>query len=104
MPTSEGIREVPYDVAGSIENILLATGNMTSQRLSMVDLLRNARVAEKVKASIDKGYVLLEESEFIILKNSFDAFSGYGINEVELCKRIEKSETVEVEEKKRKGK
>lgn len=103
--TPEGEEKViPYDVKKSIEGVVLATGPSTEQRLSMADLLRNARVAQKVTMSKD-GYALLEEREFQIVKKSFDAFRGFGINDVELCKRIKGAETVEVQEKKkRKGK
>lgn len=92
--------KVPYDVKRSIENILLATGPYTKQTLSMVDLLRNARIAEKVLAA--KDFILIEEHEFQIIKESFEAFRKFGINEVELCKRIDEAETVEVKEKKQK--
>lgn len=94
-------KEIPYDVKKSIEGVVLATGPSTEQRLSMADLLRNARVVQKVTMSND-GTVLLEDHEFRIVKRSFDAFRGFGINDVELCKRIESVETIEVQEKKKK--
>lgn len=94
---------IPYDVKKSIEGVMLASGPMTEQRLSMPDLLRNARIAQKVTMSKD-GFALLEESEFQHVKQSFDAFRGFGINDVELCKRIENVETVEVQEKKKRKK
>jgi len=92
--------QVPYDVKKSIENILLATGQVTSQRLPMSDLLRNARLADKILAAKDS--ILLEDSEFRLVEAAFKAFKLFGKNEVELCKRIAEVETVEVKEKKKK--
>jgi len=98
---SEGkIVQIPYDVKKSIENILLATGEVTSQRLPMSDLLRNARLAQKILAAKDS--ILLEDSEFRLVESAFKAFKLFGKNEVELCKRIDEVETVEVKEKKKK--
>lgn len=93
----EGKKEVDYDVRSSIESVLLATGPATEQRLSMTDLLRNARVAEKILGS--KDVVLLEESEYAILRQAFDSYKGFGQFEVELCKRITGAKQVEVRKK-----
>jgi len=92
-------KEAPYNVAMSIESIMLAAGPMTEQRLNNVSLLKKARVAEKIKDAEEQGFVLLEDSEFLEVTTSFKVFSGYGKNEVELCRRIEAAETVEVKEK-----
>jgi len=96
--TESGVRNIPYNVTSSIENILLATGQMTSQRLTMAETLANARVAEKIKAAEKQGYVLLEDSEFSKVDKAFKAFSGFGKNEVELCKRIEEVEDIKPED------
>lgn len=89
----------PYDVKRSIENVMLASGEVTSQRLNMSDLLRISEVARKI-ADCPEDTILIEENEYQMVKKGFDAFKGYSINEVELCKRIEHAETVEVTEKK----
>lgn len=105
MPNADGTkRGVPYDVVSSIENVVLATGQMTTQRLTMPQLLEASRVCEKIKAAQKEGFVLLENAEFNIVKKGFDAFSGFGLNEVELCKRIAEAEDVEVEVKEGKKK
>jgi len=96
----EGPQERQYDVPQSIENVILAP----TLRLSMPDCLRNARIAEKVKAETKKGFVLLEEADYQIILAGFKAFTGFGKNEVELCKRIQDAETVEVKETKSKSK
>lgn len=102
VPTPEGIKDLPYDVAKSIENVLLATGDMTGQRLSMSELLRNARIGQKISGGVEKGFALLEEAEFNEIKKAFEAFRGFGINEVELCRRITEAEDVQVEVKEKK--
>jgi len=106
--TLEGRKKIPYGVVTSIENVVLATGQMTSQRLSMPQLLEAANVIEKIKAQVKEkpkqGYVLLEDADFNIIKKGFDAFSGFGLNEVELCKRIASAEEVKVKEVKKEKK
>lgn len=97
-PKTEKMVPNPYDVARSIENILCANGQLTKQRLSMPDLLRNARLGVKIKNAGKE--VLIDEAEYQLVKNSFEAFQNFGINEVELCKRIDEAEIVEVKEKK----
>ena len=71
---------------------------MTSQKLGMADILRISEVARKI-ADCSEDTILIEEHEYQMVKKGFDAFKGFGINEVELCKRIENAETVEVQEK-----
>jgi len=103
VPTPEGNkRSIPYDVVTSIENVVLATGQMTSQKLSMPQLLKAATIIEKIRAQEKKGFALLEDADFTIIKQGFDAFSGFGLNEVELCKRIDQVEDVKVKEVKKK--
>ena len=106
VPTSEGIKEMPYGVVTSIENVVLASGQMTSQRLTMAQTLEVARIIEKIKTQEKekKGFALLEDADFNKIKAGFDAFSGFGKNEVELCKRIDEVETVEVKEAEKKKK
>jgi len=99
----KGVIKVPYDVKKSLDNILLATGEATSQRLGYREALRNATIGQKILSAEDS--VLLPESEFQIILRSVESYKGYGKNEVELLKRIDEAETVDVkEEKKDKGK
>jgi len=104
VPTSEGSKVIPYIVVTSIENVALASGPMTSQKLTMVQTLEIARIIEKIKAQKKKGkkFALLEDADFNKIKASFGAFSGFGKNEVELCKRIANVEDIEVKEKEKK--
>jgi len=93
---------IPYNVRRSIDNVMLASGPMTSQQLSGSDLLRNARISQKI-TMCKEGFILLEESEYQIMRQSFESFKGYGRNEVELVRRVYEAEKVEVQEKKKKG-
>ena len=70
----------------------------------MPQLLKAAQVIEKIRAQEKKGFALLEDADFSIIKQGFDAFSGFGLNEVELCKRIANAEDIKVEEKKKEKK
>ena len=102
--TPEGVKKIPYGVVTSIENVALATGPMTSQKLTMAQTLEIARIVEKIKAQEKEGKkeVLLEDADFNKIKAAFEAFSGFGKNEVELCKRIANAENVKVKEVKEK--
>jgi len=106
--TNEGTKKFPYNVMTSIENIVCASGQATSQRLTPSELLERYRILTKMRNNIDKdGNVILEDSEYNIIKKGFDAFSGVGINEVELCKRVYevediKSEDIQVKKKNKK--
>jgi len=102
--TPKGIVKQPYGIVISIENVVLANGPMTSQKLNNVELLERANIIMKIKAQEKegKGFALLEDADFKKIKAGFDAFSGYGKNEVELCKRIANAEDIKVEEVKKK--
>jgi len=104
VPTPEGMKDVPYDVMQSIENIVCASGQSTSQRLSPSELLARNRLLVKMRAETKKDIVLLSIEDYNVVKAAFDAFSGVGLPEVELCKRVLEAEDVEVEEKKGKKK
>ena len=89
---------LPYDVKRSIEAIMMASGAATTQQLTMSELLRRADTARKI-ADCPDDTILIEENEYQYVKAGFDAFKGFSANEVELCRRIEDAETVEVTEK-----
>lgn len=97
-------KTIPYDVVTSIENIVMAAGQQTKKQLGMAELLRLDKILDKFRAAVKKGEVLLEESEYKAVKQRFDDFTGVGLFEVELCKRINEPEEVEVKEVKSKKK
>lgn len=103
VPIAEGKTILkPYDVAGSIKNVLLANGPITKQKLGMADLLRNSKVAEKIIEQFDvknkQSLAIIEDSDYAIIKDAFNNFMGFGFNEVELCKRIEEAEDIKPED------
>lgn len=102
LPTPEGKRPIPYDVVTSIENVVLASGQMTSQQLSMAEVLRRDRIMSKIRGQEKKGFALLEDADFSVIQEGFKAFKGFGLNEVELCKRIDQAEDITVKEVKKK--
>jgi len=93
-------RMLPYNVRTSIEGIMLATGPATSQRLNMSDLLKNARIAQRI-TDCKEDEILIEEGDCTRIKKSFEAFSGFGRQEVEMCRRITEAKTVKVKEDKK---
>lgn len=101
--TPNGEKELPYNVVNSFENVLLASGPATKQKLNMSQVLKNAKIADKMKQTVKnkEKYVLLEESEYSLLKASFEQFQMFGVNEVELCKRVNNAEIVDVKEVKK---
>ena len=76
----------PYDVKGSIVNVLFAGG--AEGRV----LLKKDAVAQKIEAADDT--VLLEDAEFKLIEEAFQAWKRFGRNEVELVRRIEDAERV----------
>lgn len=85
-------RQLPYDVKGSIRGILFHP----DQRLSGIDLMENFKLSEKIMAAEDS--ILLEKDDYNRLKKSFDAFRGFGENDVELVRRILDAPEVQVKE------
>lgn len=84
---------VPYDIIKSIEAVTLAP----TQELNSIQLLERARILQKFKKA--KNTILIEEQEYNLIAQAFNKFKGFGLNEVELCKRILEAKTVNVEEK-----
>lgn len=85
-------REIPYDVKGSIKGILFHA----DQRLSGIDLMENFKLAEKI--AVAESSILLEKDDYNRLKKSFDAFRGFGENDVELVSRVLNAPEVQVKE------
>lgn len=58
-----------------------------------------SKVADKI-ATCKKDYIVLDSSEYAMVKESFDKFEGFGRNDSEMVRRVYEAEKVEVEEKK----
>ena len=59
-------------------------------------LIESDRVARKIEQA--EGSVLLEESEYSLVKQAFETFTGYKRQDLELVSRVMDAETVEVKE------
>lgn len=95
--TDKGPQLISYNIRKSISNVVLSP----EQKLGMADLLKFSKITDKIE-SCKEDTILLEETEYQVIKEAFGKFKGFGINEVELCRRIEEAEKVEVEEVKKK--
>ena len=91
--TPKGQKALPYDVRKSITNVVLSP----DQKLNMADLLRYSKITDRVEAC-EKDFILLEDADFQVIKQAFNKFMGFGQNEVELCRRIEEAQEIEVKE------
>ena len=86
----------PYNVKGTIIDIIFSNqpklnGRQNHERNKLADKIENC----------DED-LLLEDSDFAIIKSSVDLIQGFGKNERELLNRIYDAEDVKVKEKKEK--
>lgn len=94
MQTPDGsLVKVPYDVKKSIGDIILAP----QLKLNGSALLKNYSIAEKFFKS-KESYILLEFSDYSVIRNAIESLEIFGKNEVELIKRILEAKEVEVKE------
>lgn len=77
---------VKQTISGMIFNPQLKLGNE--------DVLARADLRKKV-LECKGNELLVEESEYQIVKSSFDQVGGFSFNDVEMCKRIKEAKTVE---------
>lgn len=87
-----------YDVKESLIGLMFTRDLQLNAR----DLLLRDPLGRKI-AGAEETTILLEDSEYEILKKSVEAFKGYTRNEVELVRRVLEAKTVEVEKKIPKG-
>jgi len=86
--------EYPFHVKDSILNLMFSP----DLKLSGADTVRQNVLAMKIEACQDDE-IMLENEEYLRIKKAFDVFRGFNRNDVELIRRIEEAEVVEVEEK-----
>lgn len=99
-------KEFPFKVLDSISMIIFHP----ELKLSGKELLASGKLAEKLedeknhKKEGESVFILLTAQEFGMVKRAFETAKGFGRNEIELIRRIEECEEVEVavEEKKTK--
>lgn len=84
--SAEGKRkEVPYEVGNSIISILFAEG------LNASDTIVRHMIALKVREA-GEGDLLLDETEYGIVKKALEAFKNYSENDAEFILRVFKAE------------
>lgn len=85
--------KVTYGVVESLVSILMGYQN----KWNGIDILVASELATKIKDT-KADHVLLENSEYEMLKKSINNFEGYTLNDVEMVKRVATAENVEVKE------
>lgn len=85
-------REIDYDMKASIINCLFAP----VQQLKAHDLLKQEVIAKKIFDAGDA--VILEESDYNIIKSSVELIAGLSRNDVEFVTRIIDAETPKMAE------
>lgn len=90
-------RTVDYTMKASMEGMLFHP----DLKLDGREVLRRDRIAEKIE-KCTKDVILLEEDEWLKLKNAVETLKGFGRHDVEFVRRILTAEKVEVKEKKKK--
>jgi len=86
--------ELPYHVKDSILNLMF----IPQLQLSGAELVKQNVLAIKLETCKD-GEILLEDEEYDRIKKAFNTFRGFGRPDVELVRRINEAEVVEVEQK-----
>jgi len=87
--------EYPYHTKDSILNLLF----IQDLQLTGAELVKQNVLAMKLEGCKDDE-ILLEDEEWARIKKAVDTFRGFDRNAVELVRRINEAEVVEVEPKK----
>ena len=86
--------EFPYHFKDSILNLLF----IRDLQLNGAELVKQNVLAMKLE-QCKEDEILLENEEYIRIKQAIDVFKGFGRNDVELVTRINEAEVVEVKPK-----
>ena len=84
----------PYHVKDSILNLMF----IRDLQLSGAELVKQNVLAMKLEQCKDSE-ILLEDEEYQRIKKAIDTFRGFSRNDVELVRRVNEAEKVEVEQK-----
>lgn len=82
----------PFDVKQSMANILF----LPQLKLGTRQLIEHDRIARKIEEGTDS--VLLEESEYLELRQAVESFDGYGRQDLEFVQRVINAPQVSVGE------
>lgn len=86
----------PYDVKSSLINILFHP----VLKLAGRDLLKAHKLAEKIE-ECNEDIILLEDHDYMKLKNAAESIKGFTKNDVEFVQRVLEAEDADVQEKKK---
>lgn len=84
--------EVPMNVRNSLVTVLFHP----DLNLNSVATRRNDKIATKIE-ECKEDFILLPDYEFVVVKEAVETFQGYDRKAVELIRRVEEAEEVEVE-------
>ena len=90
--SQEGEKTIPYFVKSSLGLALYAD----DLKLNSRDLLRNDRIAQRIEGS--DGHILLEDSEYDVVKQAIESIHGFNKQDVELVRRVIEAQVVDVKE------
>lgn len=93
-PGGEIDAEIPYPFMTSLLNLLF----IPALQLNGAELVKQNVLAMKLE-QCKEDEILLEDEEYNRVKKAIDTFKGFGRNDVEIVRRINEAEVVEVEEK-----
>ena len=83
-------KEIKYGLKESLIEIIFNQ----ALKLNSLKLLKQNDLAKKIETAGDE--LLLEEEEYVRVKEALDKVEGLGKNDVELVQRVMNAETVEV--------
>ncbi len=93
--TPEGDKEIDYDT----KTFLIAALLHPQLRLTGKDVLERGPLMNKIEQC--DGTLLVEEADYLKLKQAFETVQGFTINDMTLVKRVLEAKKVEIEEKKK---
>ncbi len=87
-------KELPYPMREALAEVLFHP----DLKVRALDLLKRDDLARKILDHSD-SHILLEDSEYALVKSAVDVVQGFTRNDVEFVRRVLNAESVEVVEK-----
>ncbi len=87
-------KELPYPMREALAEVLFHP----DLKLRALDLLKRDDLARKI-LNQSESHILLEDSEYSLIKSAVDVVQGFTRNDVEFVRRVLNAESVEVMEK-----
>ena len=83
---------IPYSVKQSIVGILYSP----DLRLTMREAINRKPLADSIE-NCQEDFIYITQEDYTKIKDSFDKTQGFGKDDVELLKRIDKAEEIDVD-------